>query len=139
MSARRMFHMLGKHVSILGIPCGGTAVYSGGETFPTEQIVSLGTGTGNVVLNYQAFTVPDKFEVWFEGVKVIDTGYRGDSANQTALDNELISRGLPTELIAGVGMGSANFTKSTSTPTALVKIYGPLSGTVWEVKLECPV
>jgi len=79
--------------------CGSQYSYTGGEKFPTLLSINLGTGTGNVTLNYNAKNVPDKFEVWFDGVKVIDTGYRGSATEQTNLDNALALRGLPSETI----------------------------------------
>lgn len=121
-----------------GIPCGTSSSYSGGESFPTEEVISLGAGTGTVTLNFDALTVPDKFQVIFDGVTVIDTGYRGDSSNQAALDSALDDRGLPPEPIVGVGSGSATFSKSTSTTTATVRVWAPMSGTQWNFTLSCP-
>lgn len=121
------------------ITCGSSASYTGGEVFPSEEFITLGSGTGTVTLNYDALSIPDKFEVWFDGIKVIDTGYRGDSSYQSALDAELTSRGVPTETIAGIGAGTATFTKSTASVTALVRVYAPLPGTGWSFTLECPV
>ena len=119
--------------------CGTQYSYTGGEKFPTLLSINLGTGTGTVTLNFNAKNVPDKFEVWFDGVKVIDTGYRGLATEQTNLDNALALRGLPSETIAGVGIGTANFNKTTNTEVALVKVYAPLEGTSWDLTLGCPV
>ncbi len=121
------------------IACGASSSFTGGPSFPTEETIILGTDLGDVTLTYNTFGIPDKFEVWFDGVKVIDTGYRGSAALQGDLDTELISRSLPTELIAGIATGSAMFTKSTATTTALVKVYAPLPGTGWSYGLSCPV
>lgn len=120
------------------VSCGVSSSYSGGEAFPTEETITLGSATGIVVLNFQANQVPDKFEVWFDGVKVIDTGYRGDASQQSALNAELASRGLPPETITGAGTGTASFVKSTATTTAIVKVYAPMSGTAWSYTLGCP-
>lgn len=119
--------------------CGTQYSYSGGENFPTLLNINLGAGTGTVALNYNAQSIPDKFEVWFDGVKVIDTGYRGDAFRQAQLDADLALRGLPSEPIVGVGSGSASFTKTTSTEVALVKVYAPIEGTLWNLTLGCPV
>ena len=119
--------------------CGTNYTYSGGENFPTLLNINLGTGTGTVTLNYDAKNRPDKFEVWFDGVKVIDTGYRGSSTYQTDLNTALSLRGLPSETIAGVGNGNANFNKTTNTQVALVKVYAPLESTSWYLTLGCPV
>ena len=119
--------------------CGTQYPYSGGENFPTLLNINLGAGTGTVTLNFDARSIPDKFEVWFDGVKVIDTGYRGSATYQSNLDADLALRGLPSETIAGVGSGSANFNKTTHTEVALVKVYGPLENTFWSLTLGCPV
>ena len=119
--------------------CGTQYSYAGGETFPTMFNINVGSLTGIVTLNFNAKNVPDKFEVWFDGIKVIDTGYRGSATKQTDLDNALALRGLPSETIAGVGLGTANFNKTTNTEVALVKVYAPIEGTSWDLTLGCPV
>ena len=119
--------------------CGTQYTYSGGENFPTLLNINLGAGTGTVTLNYNAQSIPDKFEVWFDGIKVIDTGYRGSDFRQADLDAALALRGLPSEPIVGIGSGSANFNKTTNTQTALVKVYAPLDETLWSLTLGCPV
>ncbi len=121
------------------ITCGSSASYSGGDVFPGEEFITIGSGTGTVTLHYDAFSIPDKFEVWYGGVKVIDTGYRGDTSYQSALDTELTSRGLPTETIISGGSGTASFLKSTGLTIALVRIYAPLPGTDWNFTLDCPI
>lgn len=121
------------------VACGDAASYSGGEAFPTEVFVSLGSSFGNVTLNFDALSIPDKFEVWYNGLKVIDTGYRGDSSYQSSLDAELATRGLPPETIMGLGSGTATFSKTSTTTSALVRVYAPLSGTAWNFTLNCPV
>jgi hypothetical protein len=120
-------------------PCGSATSYTGGQSFPTEYQVNLGTDTGSVTLDFNANTIPDKFIVVFDGVEVINTGYRGSTSYQSQLDAELISRGLPTETIVGTGQGTASFNKTTSTTTATIKVYAPLDQTAWTVTLNCPV
>lgn len=119
--------------------CGTEYPYTGGEKFPTLLNINLGAETGTVTLNYNAKIIPDKFEVWFDGVKVIDTGYRGAANYQTDLNTALALRGLPSEPIVGLGSGSANFNKTTNTQVALVKVYALLEGTNWNLTLGCPV
>lgn len=121
------------------IPCGDSSSFSGGESFPTEQVVTLGTSLGNVVLIFDALSIPDKYIVIFDGAEVINTGYRGDVSYQAALDAELASRGLPPETITFPGFGTANFNKTTATTTATIRVYAPLSGTAWSYTLNCPV
>lgn len=116
------------------IPCGGAVNYSGGQIFPAVYTVNLGSHLGNVNLDYNAYSVPDRFVVEYNGLTAIDTGYRGDSSYQTDLNNIL---GSPTP-ITGPGQGSASFVKASTQPTATVKVFAPLPGTVWTFTLGCP-
>lgn len=120
-------------------PCGSATSYQGGQAFPTEYQVNLGTGTGDVILDFNANQIPDKFIVVFDGVEVINTGYRGSTAYQGQLDAALSGRGLPSETIQGTGAGSTYFTKTTSTTNATIKVFAPLNNTAWTVTLNCPI
>lgn len=121
------------------IACGVDNTFSGGASFPSETIITLGSGLGNVQLSFNAQSVPDKFIVIYDGVEVINTGYRGDSSQQAALDAALAARGLPPETIMGTGIGTQSFTKSTASPaTALVRVFAPIAGTAWGYTLGCP-
>jgi len=124
---------------IVFIPCGTAQSFTGGQSFPTEQTINLGSGLGVVTLSYEAFDLPDKFQVFFNGVKVIDTGYKGATPYQSELDTSLASKGLPSETITGPTTGTATFTKSTNHTTAIVKVYAPLVNTAWNYTLSCPV
>jgi hypothetical protein len=121
------------------VPCDSPATYSGGESFPTETTITLGVALGHVVLNYNAYSIPDKYQVIFDGVVVIDTGYRGDASEQSGLDAALAAKGLPPETIAGTGIGTDSFEKTTATTTALVRVWAPMSGTSWDFTMNCPV
>lgn len=121
------------------VACDGTANYNGGESFPSEYIVTLGSGTGLVTLTFDAIGIPDKFEVIYDNTTVINTGYRGDTGYQSDLDAALTARGLPTEQITAPANGTASFNKLTDTTTAIVRVYAPLSNTAWNYTLSCPV
>lgn len=144
--------LAGANLVLTGVPKGGLEVtttaifacgeftpYTGGEAFPTEILITLGAATGTVELDFDAQTIPDKFIVEFDGVEVINTGYRGSASEQASLDDNLALRGLPPETITEPGFGTASFSKGTATTTALVKVYGPLPGTSWSLTLKCPV
>ena len=120
------------------IPCGAGTSYSGGASYPTIQQVTLGSDTGTVTLDYQAYSVPDKFIVEFDGVEVINTGYRGDAFQQQNLNSALAILGEPAETIQGVGSGSVSFNKTSTSTTAIVKVYAPITGTGWNFTLGCP-
>lgn len=121
------------------VACGASTSYSGGEAFPTDTIIDLGTGTGSVVLTYDMFSVPDKAQVLIDGIIKLDTGYRGDSSEQSALNAALAARGLPPETIQGPGSGTGSFNKVTASRYAVVRIWAPIGGTAWNFSLACPV
>lgn len=120
------------------IQCAEEGTYTGGESFPYETDVILGGDLGFVVLDYDAFYVPDKFIVTFDGSGVIDTGYRGQLDSQPTLDACLAAKSLPSETLQGLGGGSAYFEKLTATTIANVKVYAPCEGTAWSFTLNCP-
>lgn len=136
-----------------GVACGLDLSFSGGQSFPSIQRITLGTGTGTVVLKFATADNPDKFEVWLGGVKVIDTGYYGDISYQVQLDSSLADRGLPPETITQRTPGgfqpeeqmalgkydTASFVKSSADPVAEVRVFSPIDGTRWAFKMECPV
>jgi len=105
---------------------------SGGKGIFTVT-VDLGLGTGNTDLTFNAYSVPDMFEVIWNGVTVIDTGFRGDSSYNAQLN----AMGYPN--VSGPGAGTASFNKTASTPTtATVIITAPLDTTIWDATLGCP-
>jgi hypothetical protein len=119
-------------------------VASAGKEGIEEKIINLGHETGEVVLEFEAYGVPDKFVVeWPIGNVVIDTGWRGmktyAGVNYETLEDPpgtLVFPGGITE----PGDGVASFTKSTASPEqAKVIVYGPVDGTAWEFTLKCPV
>ena len=59
------------------VSCGAAATFAGAQSYPTETVVTLGSGTGVVTLNFDAYYIPDRFIVVYDGATVIDTGYRG--------------------------------------------------------------
>ena len=98
-----------------------------------EYTIQLGGNVGEVLLNYNAYMIPDKFVVEYDGEVVIDTGFVGDPT----YDSQLLNLGYTA--VTGVGGGTASFIKSTSTPeTALVKVTAPLQSTAWEFTMTCP-
>jgi len=120
------------------VACDGGNEYEGGQTFPTVINVTLGSSTGTVNFDFNARNVPDKFVVVYDGNTVINTGYRGLTSQQSALDAELTSRGESTETITSPGDGSTSFNKTTATTYATVYVYAPLSSTLWDFTLYCP-
>lgn len=120
------------------IDCGEQGAFAGGQVFPSVIEVILGTDIGLVTLDFNAFNIPDKFIVRFDGEEVINTGYRGSSSYQAALDANLATRGLAPETIDGTGIGNSSFNKTTTTSSAFVYVYAPLPNTAWNFTLNCP-
>lgn len=141
--------------------CGGLLNYSGGENYPTSNIITLGADTGPVPLQFNAVSVPDRFIVTWDGGVVIDTGYRGSlvydfgGTHRGAFTASLLGRTDPITSnvypdfgtypddgyprIVGIAAGVQIFVKSSASPaTATVDVYGPIDGTVWTYTLYCP-
>lgn len=99
----------------------------------SEFIVDLGTATGTVDLDFDAYTVPDIFIVEYDGVEVINSGYRGvDGTYDGPNGPEYIT-------VDGPGLGTLSFTKSNATPeSCIVKVIAPFLGTAWELTVSCP-
>jgi hypothetical protein len=119
--------------------CGQGTNYFGGEAYPDTQIIELGNSTGVVTLEYDAYSIPDRFTIEFDGVVVIDTGYRGFAGDQGQLNTALAALGEPPATIQGTGRGTATFNKTTATAQAVLKVYAPMDGTGWEATVSCPV
>ena len=96
-----------------GVFACGQPVTSGGQSIQFYQI-NLTSATGNVIFNYKAFTIPDQFEVIYDGETILNTGY--------------IS-----------GSGSFVFAKtSTTVNVAFVRVTAELGGTAWNFSMSCP-
>ena len=123
------------------IQCNFGTNFSGGIAYPDTQIIELGNTTGVVTVNFDAYTVPDRFTLEFDGVVVIDTGYRSNNpqSQQGQLNTALAALGEPAATITGPGNGSATFNKTTATQQAVLKVFAPISGTAWTATVSCPV
>jgi hypothetical protein len=147
--------------TIAVINCGTTSSLSGGVSYPTTQSVTLTSATGTVVLNYNAQSVPDRFIVDWNSSVVIDTGYRGSPSydfgggNRSSFTSSLTGLIDPITLstypdfstypddgyprIVGIGLGTTSFVKNLASNTfAIIKVYAPMSSTVWSYTMNCP-
>jgi len=142
------------------VVCGATTLFSGGQSYPQTDTVFMGEDTGEVTLNYNAYTVPDRFIVKYNDFILIDTGYRGSSAydfggaNRQTFINSLSGLTDPVlgttypdlvnftddgyPRILGSGLGSLSYTKYNTDPLITIEVYGPISGTAWEYNITCP-
>mgnify|MGYP003642459550 CR=1 FL=1 len=121
------------------IPCNSSTSFSGGVAFPDTQVIQLGATLGVVTITFNAFNVPDQFTLEFDGVVVIDTGYRGLLSYQGELNTALAALGEPAATITYPGNGSATFNKTTATQTAVLKVFAPISSTAWNATVSCPI
>lgn len=116
----------------------GLTLSSGGIAFPSLNYASLGITLGIVDLDYSIQSGAVKFEGYIGGVKVLDSGYRGNSSQQSALNLALADLGLPPELISGPAVGSASFNKTVADPIMEIRTYSPISGSQWTHIAGCP-
>lgn len=85
----------------------------------TETLHDLGkAGPTSFLFQWEAYGVPDRFEVYYEGVLIHDTGEVGDNINE--------------------GTGSATVVVPAGSATqVMVRVTGP-SGTLWDYVVNCP-
>lgn len=120
--------------------CGATIFPEGGNGTYTYT-VDFGPAIGIAGINYNSYSIPDKFDILWNG-QLYSSGYRGDSGqNQDLLDlgvsgvfPDQINTASPTN-----GIGTLTFNKNSASPsTAQIIVYGPLGGTNWEFTSICP-
>tara|TARA_R100001460_G_scaffold56018_3_gene95442 strand:- start:1528 stop:6105 length:4578 start_codon:yes stop_codon:yes gene_type:complete len=148
-------------------PCSQAVGYTGGQSYPDRRNIELGSGTGTVTVEFRGQTVPDRMIVKFDGVTVIDSQYHGGQSQIPNLHQELSGTDpntgspyveptsgnayapngtapLPTVANGGFIQGTQNvyktftFNKNTATTSCQVEVYGPLSGTAYDVNVSCP-
>jgi hypothetical protein len=144
-----------------GVSCNVQSAYTGGQEYPTEIVVSLGSSTGTVNLTINPIAIPDRFIVIWNSNRVIDTGYRSNRASNYVSPGGISRSEFTSELVGKVdpvlgttypdtinfldgypnvlSITSFSFLKNLATPTfAIVRVYGPLTGTEWSFTLSCP-
>jgi hypothetical protein len=105
---------------------------SGGIGYFIVEVTGV-TATGDINLEYSAYTVPDRFSVVWGEDEVINTGFVGSSQ----YDDELIELGYPATV--GAGNGSISFNKPDEEPSTItIYVEAPITNTAWAAKLTCP-
>lgn len=109
-----------------------------GQSGVTELEIDFGTDIGQAGIAYNAFGVPDKFDIEWNG-QLFSSGYVGVNTS----DQQLLNLGIPPSEINTAnpsnGSGQLLFDKTQATPTkAKIIVTAPLSGTAWEVSGICP-
>lgn len=149
---------------VIPITCGTGVGFDGGQAYPSTHEYDLGTATGESTVTYEMQGVPDRVLVTWNGSIVMDSGYRGDPAfdlngNQNRINFKTALAGLVDPVngltypntgawpddgyprILGDGTGSGTFLKTSASPSDVtVDVYGPMSGTDWDIfGVSCPV
>ena len=119
------------------LQCDESFSYSGNSGVQ-EYTIDFGTGTGVCGIDYNAASVPDKFDIEWNN-QVYTTGFVGSNSS----DQQLINLGInPSEINTASpsnGSGRLTFNKNTPSPTtAKVRITAPLEGTAWNLSGICP-
>lgn len=155
-----------EQISVLPVVDGGQAVnFSGNNAYPAIQSINLGQSTGSTLLTFDAYSVPDRFIVYYNDQVAIDTGYRGNpisygfnGSNRAQFKSSLLGKQDPvtggtyplSTSIAGIendgypevispGNGSTTFNKNLANVTSAdIKVYAPMSGTAWELSMGLP-
>ena len=130
-------------------PACNLAYETGGQgTF--DFPINLGTSTGLVTIEYQSFSVPDKFTFTWNGNTYTsgDGNGTGDSfVGSSNFANESLVQ--PLDTLTDVygssgnqyqygGRGTITFNKNSSTSPSNMRIDAPLSGTGWWFSVSCP-
>jgi hypothetical protein len=114
--------------------CEGTLVAGGGFQMPGgPYTINLGPGTGEVWFDFDAYSVPDKFCVVWDGNLVIETAFIGSAS----YDDEIL-KACGEKVGASSGVRYYFEKDEAGPPTAKMYNFSPISGTAWEVKNWCP-
>jgi len=122
------------------IYCPGTISPSGNKGVYT-YLADFGTETGYIGIYYDSYSVPDKFDINWNG-NFVTTNYVGLSS--PSLNQQLLDAGVPPSQIntsnPSNGAGILYIYKSSAYPTtAEITVTAPLNGTAWIFKTFCPV
>lgn len=93
-------------------PCNVGTVSGGAGVTNTDH--ELGRTSGTFVFSYDALTIPDKFEIRYQGALIFTT-------------NDFVS-----------GTGSKSISYSGSSSKITVTVTGSSSGTAWSYVVNCP-
>ena len=143
------------------IACGVESSYGGGQSYPSSEDILLGSALGTVILYPTPLSVPDRFIVFYNQVRVIDTGYISSDPsfhNPGGPGRITFKNNLTGKIDPVLGITYPNLTyfpedgyplvysiepkffyKSLPGVTeAQVRVYAPSMGTSWSYVLTCP-
>ena len=131
---------------------GCNLAYESGQNGEFNYPVNLGTATGNIRIEYEAYGVPDRFEFTWNGNTYISgsssgnyDGYVGTASTtntnnlRTALGNNTVEiyQNAQGGIYTG-GRGYIVFNKNSSVSTANMNVKAPINGTQWWFSVSCP-
>lgn len=119
------------------VQCDESFAYSGGAGTYSFRL-ELGTDIGTGGIHYDAYAVPDRFRIEWDGVEVANSKFVGSGLSHAS---QLLALGyLSSEINLGTPQNSAPllFNKTKASPThATVYVDAPLGGTAWRVSGIC--
>ena len=119
-------------VSLQSATC-GTQVSNGGQSTTKQYYNTDTTGKSSVVLNYNANSVPDKFEIIVTSTsqELFNSGYRGVSTSTGSCPDE-------AKVLSGPGSGnSGTIALPAGTRQVAVVVTSPCSSSAWSFTLTC--
>jgi hypothetical protein len=115
-----------------------TLINEKGVYYPYTIDKFLGTATGLVAFSFDAYDIPNRFVVEFDGNTMIDTGYVGSVLFQSYLDALVYLEGDVAGDISPFGSGLLYFLKDTATDHATVSVYSPFQNSRFQFTITCP-
>jgi hypothetical protein len=111
---------------------------SSGGAGVTTTVHELGQPSGTFDFNYIAYSVPDRFQVYYEGALLLDEVI-GTSANAAAYASLYQPGGIfhDTDTIDAVSQKTTSLSYSGTSTQVTVVVSGP-GGTVWDYTVFCP-
>jgi hypothetical protein len=113
--------------------------------------INLGTATGSVTIEYQAYSIPDKFVFTWNGNTYTSGSGNGTGSGFVGSSNFASNSYVqPLTTLTGVyggttgpqgqngGRGTITFNKNSSTSSSNMRITAPLGGTGWWFSVSCP-
>lgn len=112
---------------------GGTS-----DTWTMPDVATVPVGTP-IDLRFEAYSVPDRFRVTYNGVEVYNSLWRGSAS--TVSNNPSTYDGTYPDNYGGTGSGTALsvFTRVSGVNTLTVDVDGPGTGTAWnyDIRANC--
>jgi hypothetical protein len=100
------------------VPCGGSISFSGNVGIYYAYAIVVGTQTGTITAQFDSFDVPDRFQLYWNGILQADSLYVGDNLYSGNYDISLVNNS-PYSLTK-YEYGASGFTNTGNTETVTV-------------------